>query len=151
MIRVAVAGGWDPLHPGHIRHMKLAKKLGDQLIVIVDNDQNLIAKKGFRYYPLEWRVELLQDYSFIDQVIPNIDLSGCCAETLRMIRPNIFAKGGDRTPTSMPQAEIDVCREIHCEIIYGVGEIVSSSTKRALEIASLVGAKLEDPYARKLL
>jgi D-beta-D-heptose 7-phosphate kinase/D-beta-D-heptose 1-phosphate adenosyltransferase len=121
--------------------MKLAKKLGDQLIVIVDNDQNLIAKKGFVYYSLEWRIELLQDYNFIDQVIPNIDLSGCCAETLRMIRPNVFAKGGDRTANNMPQIEIDVCREIGCEIVYGVGEVVSSSTGRLLEILELLGRR----------
>lgn len=136
---VCVAGGFDPLHPGHLRHMKLAKQLGDWLVVIVDNDANLIKKKGFTYYPHPWRMELLKDYKFIDQVIPNIDFSGCCARTLRLIRPNIFAKGGDRTLSNMPKEEIDVCGEIGCKIIYGVGEIVDSSTKRALEIADLVG------------
>lgn len=136
---VAVAGGWDPLHPWHIRHMKLARKLGDWLVVIVDNDDNLIKKKGFAYYPQEWRIELLRDYSFINQIVLNIDHSGCCAETLNIIKPDVFAKGGDRTPDNMPEREIQVCREIGCRIIYGIGETGFSSTQRVRELAKIIG------------
>jgi len=142
MIKVAVAGGWDPLHIGHIRHMKLARELGDYLIVIIDNDENLIRKKGFVYYPEGWRIELVKDYRFVDEVVLNIDHTECSAETLKLIRPNIFAKGGDREPFNMPEKEIRVCEEIGCKIVYGVGDTLDSSTARALRIIGIGGRKL---------
>ena len=43
---VAVAGGFDPLHPGHISHLREARKLGTRLVVILNPDQDLIRKKG---------------------------------------------------------------------------------------------------------
>lgn len=44
-IVVAVSGGFDPLHIGHLRLFKEAKKLGDKLIVILNNDNWLLAKR----------------------------------------------------------------------------------------------------------
>lgn len=35
---VAVSGGFDPIHIGHVRMFKKAKALGDTLVVIVNND-----------------------------------------------------------------------------------------------------------------
>ena len=45
MITVAISGGFDPLHIGHIEMMKEAKELGDRLVVIVNNDNWLIKKR----------------------------------------------------------------------------------------------------------
>jgi cytidyltransferase-like protein len=132
---VAVAGGFDPIHIGHIRHMKAAKKLGDQLIAIVSSDEDMERKKGFCFMPLEQRVEIVESLRFVDQVVVSKDTDGTVAQTLLELKPDIFAKGGDRTPDNMPQNEIDVCREIGCQIAYGVGEQLSSSTnlvRRAL-------------------
>jgi len=57
------------------------------------------------------------------------DEEGTVAPSLKEYVPNIFAKGGDRTPETMPRAEIDVCKELGIEIVYGVGgaEVQSSS------------------------
>ena len=44
---VVVSGGFDPLHIGHIRMFQEAKKLGNKLIVILNNDNWLKTKKGF--------------------------------------------------------------------------------------------------------
>ena len=35
---VAISGYFDPIHIGHIEYIKLAKKLGDKLVVIVNNE-----------------------------------------------------------------------------------------------------------------
>ena len=48
---VAVSGGFDPIHIGHIRMMKEAKALGDKLVVIRNNDNWLKQKKGFVFMP----------------------------------------------------------------------------------------------------
>ncbi|HLD86164.1 MAG TPA: adenylyltransferase/cytidyltransferase family protein, partial [Patescibacteria group bacterium] len=34
---VVVSGGFDPLHVGHVRLFKAARKLGDKLVVILNN------------------------------------------------------------------------------------------------------------------
>jgi len=44
-IIVAVSGGFDPVHVGHVRLFKEAKKLGDKLVVILNNDNWLRKKK----------------------------------------------------------------------------------------------------------
>ena len=48
---------------------------------------------------------------------------------MRLIQPDIYAKGGDRTPGNMAQMEIDVCNELGIRIVYGVGgEKIQSSS-----------------------
>lgn len=128
MVRVAVAGGFDPLHCGHLRHLEKAKKLGDKLVALVSNDEDMRRKKGFCFMPIEERVEILRALSCVDEVIATIDDDGTQTKTLEMVKPNIFAKGGDRSSSNMPQGEIDTCKRIGCKIVYGVGEQINSSS-----------------------
>ena len=124
---VAVSGGFDPLHIGHLDHIRKAKKLGDILVAIVNSDGQLIAKKGYCFLPLSQRLEIVKDIRYVDEVVVSMDEDGTCAETLQEIKPDIFAKGGDRTPDNMPESEIKVCGDIGCQIIYGVGDQLDSS------------------------
>ena len=48
---VAVSGGFDPIHIGHARLFQAARKFGDKLVVILNNDNWLRAKKGFVFMP----------------------------------------------------------------------------------------------------
>src|SRR5437016_2209140 len=113
---VAVSGGYDPLHVGHIRQFKVAKALGDKLIVILNNDNWLKLKKGHVFMPERERKEVIESIKYVDQVIltkhkpATKDIS--IRNELRRIRPNIFAKGGDRTYGNIP--EVEVCKEIGC-------------------------------------
>ena len=66
---VAVSGGFDPLHIGHIRLLKVAKKFGDKLIVILNNDNWLRKKKGFVFMPQKERKELIEALTSVDKVI----------------------------------------------------------------------------------
>ena len=45
-ISVAVSGYFDPIHVGHLDYLEHAKKLGDKLIVIVNNNHQCVLKKG---------------------------------------------------------------------------------------------------------
>lgn len=123
-IVVAVSGGFDPLHIGHVRLFESAKKLGDELVVILNNDNWLLKKKGYVFMPQEERKEILEALEAVDRVIitnhptdPQ-DMSVC--EELRELRPNIFANGGDRKEDNVP--EVAVCNEIGCKMVFNVGK-----------------------------
>ena len=135
---VMIAGGFDPIHLGHLSHIQEAKMLGDFLLVVTHSDEDMIAKKGYCLLPLKHRVAvldaILKDYPH--QIVTSIDKDGAVAETLRYWKPDIFAKGGDRTPDNMPLGEIKTCQEIGCAIVYGKGELLGSSSdffRRAYE------------------
>jgi len=127
MVTVAVAGKFDPLHFGHLEHIRLASYLGDKLVVITHPDDVLIKVKGYCLLPLRDRVAILRALRYVDEVRVSIDGDGRCARTLELIKPDIFAKGGDRTPDNMPQSEIEICNRIGCKIVYGVGKTYGSS------------------------
>jgi cytidyltransferase-like protein len=130
MITVAVSGGFDPVHIGHIRSFREAKKLGDKLMIILTRDDQLIRKKGYYFMPFEERKEILERIEGVDRVVPNIDDDITSNESLEYYRPDIFAKGGDRTEDNMPEIEKDLCTKIGCKIVYGIGgdKIQSSSS-----------------------
>ena len=143
-ITVAVSGGFDPLHFGHVRLFQEAKKLGNELIVILNNDNWLRAKKGYAFMPQNERKEILEALGCVDKVVitqhsKNSKDKSVCKELLK-VRPHIFANGGDRTKDNIP--EVAVCNEIGCKMVFNIGKegkIQSSSwlLKRYQERAGL--------------
>ena len=135
MVKVMIAGKFDPLHDGHLDHIIKASALGDQLIVVTHTDE-VINKLRPCQVPLWARMFTLKavlNYIGIEyEVILALDSDGTVAKTLHKVRPDIFAKGGDRTESNMPQDELDVCAEIGCRIIYGVGDLLNASSKLQL-------------------
>ncbi|MBU6427016.1 adenylyltransferase/cytidyltransferase family protein [Patescibacteria group bacterium] len=122
-ITVAVSGGFDPVHIGHVRMFEEAKKLGDELVVILNNDNWLTAKKGYVFMPQEERREIIESFRFVDRVIftnhdkkPN-DMSVC--EELRKLKPDIFANGGDRHGGNIP--EYGLCDTLKIKMHFNVG------------------------------
>jgi D-beta-D-heptose 7-phosphate kinase/D-beta-D-heptose 1-phosphate adenosyltransferase len=130
-IVVAVSGGFDPPHLGHLRLFKEAKKLGDELVVILNNDNWLMAKKGYVFLPQKERKALIESIRWVDKVIltshPKNPKDMSVSKELMKLKPNIFANGGDRTRKNIP--EVEVCRKIGCKMVFGVGgkKIQSSS------------------------
>ena len=45
---VAVSGYFDPIHVGHLEYLKMSKKLGDKLVVIVNNNDQCVLKKDMQ-------------------------------------------------------------------------------------------------------
>jgi cytidyltransferase-like protein len=122
-IVVAVSGGFDPVHIGHVRMFNEASKLGDKLVVIINNDNWLMKKKGFVFMNQNERKEIIESFSAVDEVvftdhqIDPTDMS--VGEALKKVKPDIFANGGDRLTHNTP--EINVCAEIGCRMEYNVG------------------------------
>lgn len=122
MIKVATSGFFNPVHIGHIRLMQEAKKLGDHLTVIVNNDVQ-VALKGSKVFMGEIeRCQIIQALACVDEVMLSIDNDRTVCETLKLIKPDIFAKGGDSSPDNVPEQAI-------CKVVFDVGggKIQSSS------------------------
>lgn len=132
-IVVAVSGGFDPIHPGHIRYFKAAKELGDKLVVILNNDNWLVKKKRFNFMSEKERKEVLEAIKYVDEVIitkhvkDTDDLS--VSESLKSLKPDIFANGGDRKADNIPEYEL--CKKMGVRMVFNVGpggKIQSSSS-----------------------
>ncbi len=124
---IAVSGGFDPIHIGHTRHFQEAKELGDVLVVLLNSDRFLKKKKGYVFMPFDERREIIEAIGCVDMVVPVIDTDQSVRETLAVIRPDVFAKGGDRTSENIP--ECGVCEMLGIDVVYGIGgEKVQSSS-----------------------
>jgi len=145
-IVVAVSGGFDPIHIGHVRMFERARALGDKLVVILNNDNWLRAKKQHVFMPEAERREVIAALRSVDEVVVTghgvnpTDMS-VCAE-LAAIKPDIFANGGDRKLDNIP--EVPVCEAIGCKMIFNIGDggkIQSSSWLLADYLKKVTGEK----------
>ena len=129
-IVVATSGYFNPIHVGHIRLFEAAKKLGTKLVVIVNNDEQVKLKGSVPFMNEKERTEIIAALAVVDNVILSIDKDRTIHKTLELIKPDIFAKGGDSSLDNLPKAEIKTCRAIGCKIVFNVGrggKIQSSS------------------------
>jgi D-glycero-beta-D-manno-heptose 1-phosphate adenylyltransferase len=99
-------GCFDLLHVGHVRYLHAAKQLGGKLIVAVNSDASTRALKGEGRprIPQDERAEILAALADVDAVIifDAPDVTGL----VRLLRPDIHAKGTDYTPESVPERDV---------------------------------------------
>jgi cytidyltransferase-like protein len=126
---VAISGGFDPPHIGHVRYIQEASELADFLVLIANKDSWLIRKKGYAFQPEMERLELLTAISGIDLIVPWDDGSPNVCGAIQLIRPNIFAKGGDRSSPEVTP-EWALCQKLNIKVQFNVGggKIQSSSS-----------------------
>ena len=115
---VAVSGGFDPIHVGHVRMILAAAEFGD-VIVIANSDNWLMRKKGYIFMPYEERQEILYAIKGVVDVYEAQDDDDTVCKTLEKINPDIFANGGDRKEGNVP--EYEVCKKLEIEMKFGVG------------------------------
>ena len=124
--RVAVSGYFDPIHVGHLEYLKLAKELGDKLVVIVNNNHQCVLKKGKPFMDEADRVEIVKALEIVDEVFLSIDQDKSVCTSLERVKPNIFANGGDRHTSEVP--ETAVCKTNNIKIVDGLGGKIRSSS-----------------------
>lgn len=122
---VCTSGYFSVLHVGHVEYLEKAKLLGDELVVIVNNDDQAKLKTGFSFMPQEERAKIILALKCVDRVVISIDEDRTVCKTLEMIKPNIFAKGGDQNRNTIPEAE--VCNKYNIEIVDGLGDKIQST------------------------
>lgn len=123
---VAVSGGFDPVHVGHMRMINAAARRGI-VTVILNSDAWLMRKKGFIFMPFEHRKEILLSMANVHNVIAADDRDETVCEALKKLKPDYFANGGDRTDANTP--EKGVCKQYGIKMLWNVGgkKIASSS------------------------
>jgi glycerol-3-phosphate cytidylyltransferase/D-beta-D-heptose 7-phosphate kinase/D-beta-D-heptose 1-phosphate adenosyltransferase len=138
-----VSGYFNPLHVGHLRMMREARDLADLLIVIVNNDDQQMLKKGRIVIPAIDRLAIVESIRFVDEAMLAVDHDSTVIKTLSEIRSRypdarlIFANGGDRSDSGAI-AEADVCAELDIETIFGVGgHEKADASSRIIEEAGL--------------
>tara|TARA_B100001173_G_scaffold148928_1_gene129159 strand:- start:3746 stop:4150 length:405 start_codon:yes stop_codon:yes gene_type:complete len=127
MKRVAVSGYFDPIHVGHLEYLKLAKSLGDKLVVIVNNNDQCVMKKGKPFMDQVDRVEIVKCLKMVDEVFLSVDKDRTVCASLEILKPDIFANGGDRSVGEVPESS--VCKKYNIQMIDGLGDKIRSSSE----------------------
>lgn len=126
MKKVAISGYFDPIHVGHLEYIEMSKKLGDYLIVIVNNNKQCVLKKGKPFMDEMDRMKIVKAIKWVDEVFLSVDEDGTVCESLEKIKPDVFTNGGDRHNTEIPEAV--VCRKYEIELLDGMGDKIRSSS-----------------------
>lgn len=126
MKKVAISGYFDPIHVGHLEYIELSKKLGDYLIVIVNNNHQCVLKKGKPFMDEKDRIKIVEAIEWVDEVFLSIDMDKTVCKSLEAIKPNIFTNGGDRTNEEIPESM--VCKKYGIDILDGLGKKIRSSS-----------------------
>lgn len=149
-MRIVVSGGFDPLHSGHIRLLNQANQMStDPLIIIVNNDEWLVQKKGYFLLPIFQRMCILSSMHLLmdHRTKPSGELNYASHRpalmipqkhgTISHVCPELdvihdvygvcaFANGGDRGPENTPEAEW--CEAHGWRMEYGLGPKEASSS-----------------------
>ena len=116
-VRVVFTNGcFDLLHAGHVRYLKQARALGDLLFVALNSDASVRALKG-ESRPLNSEADRAE-------VLSSLGCVGCvsvfegerCDGVIRVVRPDIYTKGGDYTPESLDPSEREALAHVKARI-----------------------------------
>ena len=127
MVTVAISGYFNPIHKGHIEYIHLAKKLGDTLVVILNNDKQVKLKGSKPFMDIKERRIILEALRDVDVVIDSIDEDKSVCKTLKIVNPDIWASGGDRNQGNNP--ETPICKELGIKMVDNVGKKIQSSSE----------------------
>jgi len=133
-------GVFDLLHPGHVHMLSEAKKLGDELVVVVARDENVAKEKHAPITPEAHRRDMVAALKPVDEAV--LGHKDDYYQIVEEMQPDIFALGFDQDyDEARIQAEFDR-RHIPCRVVrlpqfvgdlQGTRKIVEKITKRAAE------------------
>lgn len=123
---IAVSGGFDPVHKGHVQMIREAAEYGN-VIVFLNSDDWLIRKKGYKFMSFEERAYIVGSIKGVTVVSSVDDSDNSVCAGLKKFKPDYFANGGDRYATNTP--EMNLCEELGIQMLWNIGggKIQSSS------------------------
>jgi cytidyltransferase-like protein len=138
---VVVSGYFNPVHVGHVDYLEEARKLGDCLVVIVNNDFQVSIKGSKPFMPLEERLVIVEALGCVAVAVPSIDDDHSVVKTIKKLWDKyscdyffdsmIFANGGDRKSDNIP--EYDICEHLGIKLSFNIGGGKTQSSSTLLE------------------
>ncbi len=148
---VIISGYFNPLHTGHLDYIEAAKKLGDKLIVIVNNDRQVGLKESVPFMDEIDRCRIVQSIGVVSSAVLSVDEDSTVCKSVKaeydkhcndpFIYDIIFANGGDRKEGGVPEDE--VCERLGIKLVYNVGGEKTQSS------SGLIGKANLDDIVRK--
>ena len=120
---VLACGCFDVLHPGHIAHLKAARKLGTHLHVALTVDEEINKGLGRPLFPWAERADALRSLRCVGTVTANWR----AVLSIELVRPDIYVKGLEYENQDIP--ELDVCRKLNVRVMFLDTTPVYSSTR----------------------
>lgn len=139
-------GCFDIVHPGHVRHLKFARSLGDVLLVSISGDAGVAKGDGRPLIPQELRAENLAELDCVDWVY--VEPRPTAADLLSEVRPDVYVKGREYEFNADPrfQAERDAVVRAGGRVVFSSGDVVFSSTALIEAMEASV-----DPFHHRLV
>lgn len=91
MVRVMATGIFDILHLGHLHFFQEAKKLGDELVVVVATDSTARRNKHLPITTEDMRVELIGALRVVDRAV--LGHEGDPFEIVKSLQPDVIVLG----------------------------------------------------------
>lgn len=129
--RVVLTNGcFDLLHVGHVRALEAARRLGDVLVVAVNDDASVATLKGpgRPLTPAAERAEIVASLRVVDAAL--VFAGPTAVEVVRRLEPAVYAKGGDYDLDANRPPEADVALELGAEVVFL--PLVAGRSTRAL-------------------
>ena len=138
---VVISGYFNPLHTGHLDYIKDASKLGDKLVVIINNDEQVDLKGSTPFMKEVDRMRIISAIKGVDRVVLSIDTDSSVVQTIRLLYNEyavnwdfdnmIFANGGDRRKNNSPEEAYCSWRKI--KTVYNVGGEKTQSSSNLID------------------
>lgn len=122
-------GCFDIVHPGHIRYLRMARSLGDVLVVTVSGDSAVMKGYDRPYIPEDLRLDNLAELGCVDYVALSED--EWAGPVLEAIQPDIYVKGREYESKNDPRfaKEKKIVESYGGRVVLGSGDVIFSSTE----------------------
>lgn len=122
-MRIVLANGcFDPLHAGHVAHLREARALGDCLVVALTADE-AVGKPSRPFYPWGHRATILSELRCVDRVVKSWN----AVDAIHSVRPNVFVKGIDYSGMVFTENVMLACVEVGATIAITQTEKLSAT------------------------
>jgi len=112
--RVVATGTFDIIHPGHVTFLREAKKLGDELIVIVAREKN-VRHKPKPVVPEEQRRKVVEAIKYVDKAILGDEED--MFKPIMELKPDVIVLGHDQHFDEEWLREELGKRNLNCEVV----------------------------------
>ena len=130
---IIVSGYFNPIHKGHLEYFQNAKKLADELFVIVNSDYQRSLKGSKEFQDEEERIFIVSNIKSVNKAILSIDQDRTVCSTIEKIANEYgndyilsFANGGDQNNNTIPERPI--CEKLGITLEDGLGDKIQSSS-----------------------